>query len=427
MTLATVIVEIGFTVGASTTTLLHLDDTTRGLLDTGTLAGDMVWQDVTTDVRSVETRRGASRVVGSVIRYEAGTATITLNDNERDYDPSNLSGPYVSAGLTQVTPMRAVRVRALHNSTYYDVWRGYADSWTYDYVAPGMTVCTLRATDGMKVLGAVDRIAGSAVGGSENIGARISRILTSASWDLADRSIATGDSTAQTTTLAGNALAEIQTACDSELGEFYMDEAGRAYFRNRQGILEDSRSATSQGTFTDPVDGGLPYRSVMTSYDDEHLINTVFATRTGGAQQTATDSESITSYLTHTYENSSLILESDAQALNWAQWMVYANKDPELRFESLELGRDNTSATEDLLFAQMLGRRIGDRITISARPAGGGSAISRDCFIRGVGHEITAGGTSWRTLYALQSATKYAFLTLDHSTFGMLDSNALAF
>jgi hypothetical protein len=426
MTLAAAIVEVGFTVGASTGTLLHLDDPARGKLDTATLAPDSTWTDITADVRSVETTRGATRVVGSVIRYEAGTATITLYDNSRNYDPSNLAGPYVSGGVTQVTPMRAVRIRALHNGTYYDLWRGFADSWVYDYPAPGQTVCVLKATDGFKVLGAFDRVAVAGVGASEDIGARISRVLTSAAWSATDRVIATGDSTAQITTLAGNALAECQTAADSEIGEFYMDPAGRAFFRNRTATMTDARSNTAQGTFTDAADGGLPYHDVTTSYDDDHLINLVTGTRTGGAQQTSTHdaSASVASYLTHTYDNSSLILESDSVVLDWANMICYQNKDPELRFETIELVRNHVSATEDLLFAQMLGRLIGDRITISHRPAGGGTIISRDVFVRGIAHQISEGGTVWRTIFQLQSAAKYSFLVLDNATLGKLNSNA---
>lgn len=429
MTLASCIAEVGFTVGASTGTVLHLDDPTRGLLDTATLGGTEAWTDVTGDVKSVEITRGVSRVDGSVLRYEAGRATITLFDNSRNYDPSNLSGPYVSGGLTQVTPMRAARVRALHNGTYYDLWRGYADSWTYEYPSPNQTVCVLRCTDGMKVLASYDRVAVAAVGAGEDSGARISRILTSVGWPLADRIIATGDSLLQATTLAGNALAECQLVQDTEQGEFYMDGAGRAYFRNRQGIVEDARSATSQATFSDPADGGLPYRSVVTAYDDDHLINLVTATRTGGAQQTSTHdaSASVATYLTHTYDRNDLLMQTDTEALDWANLVVYQNKDPELRFTELTLGRDSSSATEDLLFAQMLGRQIGDRITVSARPAGGGSAISRDVFIRGITHRITDGGLDWTTVFTLQSATKFSFLTLDHPTLGTLDSNALGY
>lgn len=429
MTVASVIVEVGFTVGASTGTALHLDDTTRGKLDTATLGADATWTDITADVKSVRTTRRVSQISGGLQRYEPGTAAITLYDNARNYDPSNLSGPYVSGGVTQVTPMRAVRVRALHNGIYYDVWRGYSDSWTYEYPAPNLTLCVLQCTDGFKVLRGRDRPAVVAVGAGDDSGARISRILTSIAWPLSDRVIAAGDTTLQATTLEGEALAECQLVADTEQGEFYMDGAGRAYFRNRQGIVEDTRSATSQATFTDPADGGLPYRNVVTSYDDGNLINAVTATRVAGAVQASTHdaSASIQTYLQHDYERSDLLMEADLVALDWANGLVYQNKDPELRFEQLVLGRHQTSATEDLLFVQMLGRLIGDRITITHRPAGGGSAISRDVFIRGIEHEVAADPGDWRTAFTLQSATKFSFLVLDHATLGKLDSNAMGY
>jgi hypothetical protein len=204
-----------------------------------------------------------------------------------------------------------------------------------------------------------------------------------------------------------------------------MDPAGRTYFRNRTATMTDTRSNTSQATFSDPADGGLPYRNVTTSYDDDHLVNLVTGTRTGGAQQTSTHdaSASIASYLTHTYDNSSLVLESDSTVLDWANMICYQNKDPELRFEMIELSRSD-SATEDTLFPHMLGRLIGDRITITRRPAGGGTIISRDVFIRGIGHRIADGATRWQTVFQLQSATKYSFLVLDNATLGKLDSNA---
>lgn len=429
MTAASVIVEVAFTVGASTGTALHLDDTTRGKLDTATLGADSTWTDITADIKSVRTNRGVSQISGGLQRYEPGTATIALYDNSRNYDPSNLSGPYVSGGVTQVTPMRAVRVRALHNGIYYDVWRGYADSWEYEYPAPNQTVCVLQCTDGFKVLAGRSRTATGAVGAGEDTGARIGRALTSIAWPLADRVIAVGDTTVQATTLAGSDLAECQLTAETEQGEFYMDQAGRAYFRNRHAIVEESRSATSQATFTDPADAGLPYRKVVTAYDDDNLINAVSAARVGGAEQVSTHdaSASIATYLQHDYTRTDLIMQTDLVALDWANGLVYQNKDPELRFKSLVLGAGrHVSATEDLVFAQMLGRLSGDRITVTHRPAGGGSAISRAVFVRGIEHVISP-GNDWQTTFTLQSASRFSFFVLDNATLGVLDSNALGY
>jgi hypothetical protein len=54
------------------------------------------------------------------------------------------------------------------------------------------------------------------------------------------------------------------------------------------------------------------------------------------------------------------------------------------------------------------------------------AAISKDCFISSIRHDITVGG--WQTVLGLRDATRYAsFLTLDNATLGRLDSNSLAF
>lgn len=426
MSLPAVIVEIAFSVGASTSTLLHLDDAARGKLDTGTLGADVTWTDVTADVISVQCSRGMSRADGPIGRYEAGKATITLTDTTRTYDPSNLSGPYVSAGVTQVTPMRAVRIRALHAGVYYDVWRGFADSWTITYPqGNAIAMVSLQCTDAFKVLANTYLTAIGAVGASEDSGARISRILTAATWPLADRVIATGDSTVQATTYGADALSLCQLTADSEMGELYVDSAGRVYFRNRTAVMKDARSTTSQVTFGGGGGAELPYLDVQIPYDDEQLVNAATITRVGGAAQasTADASASIATYLTRTYERSDLIVEDDTAALNWGNMVVYISKDPELRFDQLTIGRNRTDATETLIFTQALSRLIGDRITVKRSPPGGGT-ISRDNFIRGMSHTISA--MHWETRFVLQSATKWSFFILDDAILGVLDSNALS-
>lgn len=426
MTLPTVIVEVGFTVGASSSTLLHLDDASRGKLDTGTLGSGSEYTDVTADVISWSCSRGASRGSGPLLRYEAGKARIQLLDTDRRYDPLNLSGPYVSGSVTQVTPMRLVRIRALHNGTYYDIWRGYADAWTAEYLpARAGTLVTLTATDGFKVLGRKTLATIAAAGGSEDSGARITRILTAAAWPLADRVIATGRSTLQATTLGANALALCQLTADSEAGEFYMDPAGRAYFRSRGGIQEDTRSVTSNITWGDGGGAELPYYSVTPSYDDDQLVNSATITNVGGTPQANTTdaSSSIATYLDGTFERSDILLETDGEALNMANLIVSSGKDPEYRFEALEVGRHQATATEDLIFAQALGRLIGDRMTVKYTPAGSGT-LSKDVFVRGVSHRSDR--QMWNTTFVLQSADKWSgFLVLDNATSGKLDTGAL--
>ena len=422
MTLPTLTLEAAFTAGASTSTWLHLDAPARGKRGTGTRAGVDAFVDISDRIRSGTVRRVHTRVAGPIMGYQAGTMTVELNNRDRALDPTNLSGPYVSAGLTQVTPMRAVRLRATWNGTTYDLFRGYADSWLTTYPGPNDAVCTLTATDGIKVLSNHDRVAGGSVGAGEDSGARVTRILNSIGWSATDRVIAVGDSTLAATTLEGNAWAELQLVADSELGEVYIDAAGRVVFRNRLAALTEARSNTSQATFGESG-SELRYSDIGVDYDDSTLANLVRAGRPGGTTQTAEDTESQDQYLTHTYSghSSDLLLQTDAAAASWANYMVYQSKDPELRFDKIVIKprRDPTN-----LFPEVLGRQFGDRITVKRSPPGGGT-ITRDCFIRGVEHQGSE--KKWQTSFVLQSATKYAFLTLNNSVLGKLNENALAY
>ena len=424
MTAPVLMAEVAFGTGASTSTWLHLDDPTRGKLDTATLGPDVteVWSDVTPYLRSVSTVRGSRRVGSPLITYEAGNGVIELNDPDRRFDPDNLAGPYVSGGETQVTPMRAVRVRAVHNGTSYDILRGYARDWQTVYV-DNVARAVVPFADGQQVLEKAIRAASGAVGAGEDAGARVNRILDSAGWSATDRLVSTGNTTLQATTLEGSALAELQLVAETEIGELYFDAAGRVVFRNRNAILTDTRSTVSQGTFGD---AGTEHRyaDITPTYDIASLFNSVMITREGGTVQTAQDSTSITKYLIRAYEKDGLLMETDDAALDYARFILHVAKDPERRFATLTI---RPHGDPDDLWPQVLGREIGDRITVIRRPPGGGDPIERDAFIRGIAHDIPEATEDWTTTWLLQSATKYSFLILDHATLGQLDSNALAY
>lgn len=424
--LPTLIFEVGFTAGPSTGLSLHLGDSARGILDTNTLAAADVLQDVAAYVHEFSTARTSNRVAGPVLRYEAGTLTAQLNNTDRRFDPTNLAGPYVAGGVTQVTPMRIIQVRAAWAGTGYSVWRGFADSWLPGYIkGDAYSSVALTATDGFKVLGAYNRPPVAAAGTGELTGARVSRILDSAAWPVPDRVIDTGQTTFQSTTLEGDALAELQLVSDTEIGEVYLDSAGRVTFRDRWAVLTETRSNTSQATFGDDIPGGeLPYFEIEPSYDDEQMVNLARITRVGGTEQLAQDATSQQNYLTHAYERSDLLMQSDSVAADHANGIVYLSKDPEYRFEALTI---NPLTDPDDLFPQVLGREIGDRITVRRRPPGGGATIEREVLIRGINHDVDFRQGTWMTTWQLQAASKASFFVLNHATLGKLNNNALAF
>lgn len=421
MAYPTILVEAGFTVGGPFGTTMLLDSVTKGVLDTNTLSTEAD-VDITAYVTGFSTRRGASRGEGPVIRFEAGTCSITLDNADRRFDPTNLAGPYVSGGVTQVTPMRPVRITAIHEGTAFPVFRGYADSWDISYAGPSMSTCVLTATDATKVLSNFDRVAlGSPVGASETSDTRVHRVLDSVVWPMSDRNIAPGDSTLQATTMDQSAWEELLRVQDSELGQLFVEADGAVTFHNRHWLMENPTSNIVQAAFGDGA-GERPFVDADLSYDDTTLANLVRISNTGGTQQIAEDVTSQQTYLVHTFDRSDLILEVDADAASYAGFVLYQSKDPELRFTNLSLsGNDD----QDALFPHILGRKFGERISVTRRPPGGGT-VTREVFIVGVSHDVP-GPNEWRTTWQLQSATTWSFMTLDNTTLGVIDSNALAF
>lgn len=380
------------------------------------------WTNVTSaGKRGITTRRGSDRVLSPVIRYNAGTATAYVNNTDRRFDPTNLDGPHATGVRTKVSPMKPLRIRATWNAVTYDIFRGFVDQWDVDHIADAYSEATVTASDGFKVLRNRKRGAQAPAGAGELAGARISRILDSAGWPASDRVIATGNSTLQATTLEGEALAELQAVAESEIGELYVDASGRVVFRNRQAVILDSRSNTVQATFG-TAGVFTPARAKLVT-DDATFYNEIRATRAGGTEQVAGDTGSQAEFLVKTFEASDLLLQDDTATAGYASWILYVSKEPEVRFDSIEI---HAHADPTNLFPQVLGREIGDRIRIIRQPSGGGSPIQRDVFIRGISH--VTDGARWVTTWALQSATKYgSFLVLDNANIGKLNQNALGF
>ncbi len=92
-------VYLGLTGGAAIPAqYLILGDPALGLLDTGQLAPDGLMAMVDPhQVNGFTCSRGSSRIDGPMISYEAGTASITLINQDGRWDPDNYTGPYAAA------------------------------------------------------------------------------------------------------------------------------------------------------------------------------------------------------------------------------------------------------------------------------------------------------------------------------------------
>lgn len=421
-----VIWEVGFAdpyVG----NVFTIGDSLRGIV--GTTPIGSAWTDITDYVRSWRIKVGAGRADTPTLRYEAGTATIVLNDPDRRFDAANLAGPYVAAGESLVQPMVRVRGTAFWGDVSYPLYYGYADDWEPEYIGNNWTYVTLTATDPSKIFAAKDRAEGTLVGSGEDSGARITRILDLDGWPLADRDIGVGETTLQSTNHAGNALGELQLVQDTEMGEFYFTRAGKATFRPRSAVYTRTRSKTVQATFGDDpagyaVSGELPYADVKPSTGDDSLANSIQVSRAGGTEQSVTDLPSIAKYLEKTHTRNDLLMETDLAALAWGQALLYQWSKRVYRFATIEFNTPELGM-ESVLWPVLLGALFGDRWRVLRRPKGGGAAIDKDSFVRGV--EFESDGMSWRSSFVLQDATRYAYFVIGDPILGRVGLNAIAF
>lgn len=426
MSLPEVRIDVGFT-AAGASGVFTVGHPTLGQVGIVPIGDGDIWTDVTPWVRSWSVRRGAGNGDQPTLRFDPGTASIEFNDGDRRFDPENLAGPYVLAGESQVEAMRRVRIRAVWNGVTYPIFYGYADDWKPSYQGNSWTYTTLTATDASKLFAAADRSAIAPVGASEDSGARVNRILDVYGWSATERVIATGDTTLQATTMAGNTLAELLLVQDTEQGEFYIDAQGRPVFRNRLAALTETRSTASQALFGDggyAATGEIPFADAIQSTPDDTLVNSIYVSRAGGTEIQIGDGPSLIRYLPKSHTRNDLLMETDDGALQWGNWLRYQYGTPARRFARLEFNTPAPSV-EAAFWPALLGREFGDRITAIRRPAGGGDPIERDCFVRGVEH--SSNGVEWRSAFVLQGADRMSFFVVGDPVLGRVGLNAIAY
>lgn len=108
------------------------------------------WQDITSKVRSVQISRGRSDYTQ---QFPAGTCNLTLDNNDRAFDPAYASSPY--AGY--FTKRLQIKVEAVYSATTYSLFRGWVSGWPQSYEADGVdAVVNISAFDLIGLLGLIE-------------------------------------------------------------------------------------------------------------------------------------------------------------------------------------------------------------------------------------------------------------------------------
>lgn len=428
-------VEIDFASGPSFTYPIILDSVSQGILDSnilGDVPQDVV--DITSQVRRVNTRRGRNRILAN---FEAGTATVTLNDPNSDFSPTNTSSPYWDpvTNSTKLLPLRKISIYAdldLGAPTGIvpiNIFSGYITSYdTSFYLGTNAdSTVVLQCVDGFRLLNNVSTeippVPGCTAG--QLSGARINALLDWADFPNSLRDIQPGNSTMQVDP-GGNrsVLAAIQTIEQSEFGAFFMNRAGEATFFDRDGLAELSDQPPKE--YAD--DGtGYTYNFIDLAYDDQLVLNDVTVIRYDNGvppapvPQIVTNQSSIDTYFYKSGQKTDLLIETDAEALNIAQMLVASRAEAEQRIDSMIVSLQDETDLNKLL--DTLSMEIYRNVKIT-KTMPGGSVVTQELFCQGVHQDITP--NSWNvTVYTAEPIID-AFI-LDSSTNGILDTNALTY
>ena len=350
------------------------------------------WTDVpTADLRSIDIYRGRTR---SDQRIDPGQLIVTLDNRSGNYDPDNLSGPWVSGGVTALRADLRCRVLATWSSTTYTLYVGYLETTKLD--AGFDATATMTFVDAIMVLGRyfAPSLLKSSFNG-ETTSARVGRMLTYAGW-TGGRSL-TGSvqlaATTQGTQRIPTPIMDIIYQCeDAEAGCFYISRTGTATFVN----LTNKFSRPTQLTFDDQQTANtVEYDEIDTNPGIFNFINAALvkykAKNNPDASQLWRNKQSIAKYGLKIRQFDTEILTLGT-ANKLAQYYATYTKDPKtwcasVGFNALALGA---------LYPDFLETEIQDLCIVKRRTVDGRN-LTFNLTIEGYRHSITA--TSWRTTY----------------------------
>ena len=407
-------VSIDFTNGAQfITTAFTLDSATKGVLDTAQLADADDRVDVSDITLQVAIRRGRNRILD---KFEAGTATVILQDELGYFNPSNTSSPYYG----QLIPLRKIQIYADFNGIRYPLFYGFIQQYLTSFAVgvDDVNKVTLQCVDGFRLLNnvAFTTLSGAAAGDLSST--RITQLLDAATWPAVARSINTGSSTLQNDpgTSNRNMLDAIQLVADkSENGGFFIDSAGNAVFLSRDTLAK--KTSGSPVIFTD-TGTGIDYQGIEVAHDDTLILNDVTVQRLGGVAQRVQDTNSQNAFFVHSGIRSDILIQTDSEALDQANMTLTTRKDASVRISSLTLNLFDSSSPNRVVAG--LDADIFDAIRVT-KTMSGDSTITKDLLVQGVAYDITK--RSFMAKLLTNEPTISGFV-LDNAVTGVLDSSA---
>jgi hypothetical protein len=401
-----------------------LDDAFYGVLDTagrGTLGGiQMV--DVTSYVQNVFINRGRSRQLDE---FNCGTASLTLWNKTRIFDPLNQSSPYWIGGTTQQTGIvPRLPIQILANGI--PIYTGLITDWDIDYDLGFNDLAKISCADNFTVLS--NQQLNAYTPSAESSGKRIYDIAANTGILAQPEinyqgavSIDTGSSTLGAFAIDQNTncLSYLQQINTSEQGYLYMSANGTLTFKGRASVLNPVAGATFNGDGT-----GLPFNSLQNMYGDELLYNYISTQSDAGAVQVTSSPTSIAQYQTQTYSLLSLLNSTTTEVAGLGNYLLGRYQNPILRFNGLSSQLSAMTTTQQNI---VLNLDLTSICTVVKNfVVGTPTSESQTLIVSGISHTITPGNHV--ISFTFESTDANSYFTLDSTIFGTLStSNLLSF
>lgn len=425
----TVQVLVGFPVSTNYSGYFVLDSST--LNGSAVLAGAVQMVDVTSYIQgTIRADRGRVRETD---QFPASSATFTLRNDDRRFDPTNASGPYAPG----ILPRAPVQIYVADQQ----IWGGYVDDYQLNYEmgqgdsGRGRSTVTVSCVDAFSILA---NCFINQTFTAKLSGARLTDVLTCNDVNFGSGyTFSTGTMYMQAGTFSQiSALDHMQTVAASEGGWLYTDRTGVILFQDHN-VWALSAAAFPNGsfTFTDNLNGTgdpISYNGSAMGYTDVGLLsattllyNRIQGTRTGGTQQEADDTTSQTQYLIRTLALPALELDTDTNVLGLCQFDLARFKDAEVRFDSVTAEMNGPQVTVRQQ-RDLAGLDIASVVMCERTPPGGaGAKITKLSMVESMKWELDHSAQSFRVTVGVTDLTTVVGLILNSSTYGLLNTDLL--
>ena len=413
MTAPTVQAIINFSTGPSFAQAMILD---TGELGTNVLADSTaVIVDVSDQVSSIQIKRGRN---AQADQFQTGTLSLRIVDQAGDFNPLNTSGPYYG----MLNPMVKVQINAVSLNVTYPLYSGFITSFTTTSPSQALddvVYTMIDAVDAFRLaqMAQITTVAGSASG--DLSGTRINQILDQIAWPASMRDVDAGQTTVQANpNTNATALGSMQKIELAEYGALYVDASGSFVFQDR--AVTAGSIANAPTVFAD--DGtGIPYFNAVWRLDDTLIYNNASITRTGGTAQIATNAASILKYFDHSYNQTSMMMQTDAVALDYARAYVASRAETSVRCDAITLDLYTANYAAGILAAMTLD--YFDNVTISTTQPGS-STLTKTLQVFGVAYAISP--NNFKVTFTTLEPILDSFI-LDSTLYGILDTSVLSY